>query len=510
MSLSRRQTLLLLGASTAAPAVFAMAPLADKPATPTMPADQRALHALNRLAYGPRPADAAAIKRLGAEAWLAQYLHQQMQGGPPLAQGLSQAELLGRYREAQRVGREEKRSAAAMASAAVGNAKQEGAQARRDLLRPLVLEASEQRLQRALRSPAQLEEVLVDFWFNHFNVFVGKGPVGVLVGNYEREAIRPHVFGKFRDMLGSTAKHPAMLIYLDNVQSVKPGYQAPALARRQQGPRAPTGLNENYARELMELHTLGVDGGYTQRDVTELARMLTGWTIDDRAVRRGAAGSLFHFDASRHDQGTKQWLGRRIDPAGQAEGELALDLLAAHPATAQHIASKLAQAFASDTPSQALVARLSECFVATQGDLRAVMSRLIAAEEFWSSQSWAAKFKTPYHYLLSSLRALDVQAPETQAMLGALAQAGMPLFGAQTPDGYKNVASAWLNPEGLAQRVQWASRLSVRSGRPAPTAENLTQTLGPILRDSTRQMLAAEPTELRVALTLASPDFLYR
>ena len=462
----------------------------------TLVGEQRALHALNRLGYGPRPADAAAIQRQGADAWLAQFLAQQLQAGQPLAQpwathlqnmpaqALSQAELLGRFRAAR-----------------------EGGQGKRELLRPLVLEASEQRLLRALHSPGQLEEVLVDFWFNHFNVFAGKGPVGVLIGNYEREAIRPHVFGKFRDMLGATAKHPAMLIYLDNVQSVAPGYQP--RRQGQQGPKAPTGLNENYARELMELHTLGVDGGYTQRDVTELARMLTGWTVDYRAATRGTPGPLFHFDPARHDGGVKQWLGRRVEPAGQREGEMALDVLAAHPATARHLAFKLAQAFVSDTPSPALVQRLSENFLATQGDLRALMQSLIRDEEFWRQENWGAKFKTPYQYLLSSLRALDISPAEPQAMLAALAQAGMPLYGAQTPDGYKNLASAWLNPEALAQRVQWASRIGAKQAR-AESAAALTNTLGVILKDGTRQALAAEAVELRSALLLASPEFMYR
>ncbi len=485
--------------------------------------EQRALHALNRLGFGPRPADAAAIQRLGADAWLAQFLAQQMQADQPLAQPwsaklqglpaqvLSQAELLGRYREAQRAGREEKKMVA-------GGAEPAGSKARRELLRPLVLEASEQRLLRALHSPGQLEEVLVDFWFNHFNVFAGKGPVGALIGNYEREAIRPFVFGKFRDMLGATAKHPAMLIYLDNVQSVAPGYQPQRRLgqQAQQGSKAPkalkapTGLNENYARELMELHTLGVDGGYTQRDVTELARMLTGWTVDYRAALRGTAGPLFHFDAARHDAGSKQWLGRRIEPAGQREGEMALDMLAAHPATARHIAFKLAQAFVSDTPSPALVQRLSENYLATQGDLRALMQSLIRDEEFWRQEHWGAKFKTPYQYLLSSLRALDISPAEPHTMLAALAQAGMPLYGAQTPDGYKNVASAWLNPEALSQRVQWARRIGANPGRSEAAAAALTNTLGVILKDSTRQTVAAEPVELRSALLLASSEFMHR
>ncbi len=494
MRLSRRQTLSMMAGAGLSP--WSWAAQLQQP----MSAEQGAFHALNRLGFGPSPADALAIKRLGAEVWLAQFLAQQLQGGsnPPEPWGarlqampgqkMSQSELLGRYREAQQAGRE--------AKLMEGDPRaQQGA--RREMLRPIVLEASQQRLLRAVHSPGQLEEVLVDFWFNHFNVFAGKGPVGVLVGSYEREAIRPHVFGKFRDMLGATAQHPAMLIYLDNAQNgLKKGVSA--------------GLNENYARELMELHTLGVDGGYTQRDVTELARMLTGWTVDYRAVQASAVGPAFRFDAGRHDKGAKQWLGRAVEPAGQQEGEAALDVLAAHPATARHIAYKLAQAFVADQPPPALVARLSERFVATQGDLRAVMQYLLKDEAFWSPQAWGAKFKTPYHYLLSSLRALGLSPDDTPPLLGALAQAGMPLYGAQTPDGYKNVAAAWLNPEALAQRIQWASRVGAKEGLRKAAGAELLPTLGAIIKPSTAQALADEPADLRMALLLASPEFMHR
>jgi uncharacterized protein (DUF1800 family) len=502
MRLSRRQSLMMMAGAGLSPWSFA------GPQAAAMSADQAAFHALNRLGFGPSPADALAIQRLGAEVWLAQFLAQQLQGGasPPepwaaqlqgmAGQQMSQSELLSLYREAQQAGRAAKLMEG-------GQGAQQGA--RREMLRPIVLEASQQRLLRAVHSPGQLEEVLVDFWFNHFNVFAGKGPVGVLVGSYEREAIRPHVFGKFRAMLGATAKHPAMLIYLDNAQSVGPAKPRPNAQKK-----PPAGLNENYARELMELHTLGVDGGYTQRDVTELARMLTGWTVDYRSAQDGAVGPAFQFDAGRHDKGVKQWLGRAVEPAGQQEGEAALDVLAAHPATARHIAFKLAQAFVADQPPPALVARLSERFVATQGDLRAVMQALLKDEAFWSPQAWGAKFKTPYHYLLSSLRALGLSPVDTQMLLGALAQAGMPLYGAQTPDGYKNVEAAWLNPEALAQRIQWASRVGAKEGLRKAAGAELLPTLGAIIKDSTAQALADEPADLRMALLLASPEFMHR
>ena len=487
--------------------------------------DERALHALNRLAFGPRPGDAAAIQRLGAGPWLQQFLAEQLSPAslamPAALQArlaaldtlnLSQAELIGRYREATQANRIAKQQAA---NNEAGKA-HENNNARRELVRPVVQQATAQRLLRALDGPAQLEEVLVDFWFNHFNVFAGKGPVSVLVGSYEREAIRPHVLGNFRTMLGATAKHPAMLIYLDNVQSVVPGYEVPrrfALANPNPNPNPnrPTGLNENYARELMELHTLGVDGGYSQRDVTELARMLTGWTVDYRGLQRHGSGSLFVFDPKRHDSGKKQWLGRSVASGDQAEGEMALDVLAAHPAAARHLSFKLAQAFVADQPPAALVDKLASTFLSSKGDLKAVMQALLASDEFWSREAYGAKFKTPYQYLLSSLRAIDAPAPaEFQQMTASLAQAGMPLYGAQTPDGYKNTASAWMSPEALAQRIQLANTLGERRQRRVGGSDEVLSTLGGLISPATRQTVAAEPAAMQTALLLGSPDFMRR
>ncbi len=490
-------------------------------AGPALGADERALHALNRLGYGPRPADAAAIAALGADKWLERFLTEQLEPRRlPQPETLSarladldvlklgQAELMGRYREAIKAAREARREKAQGMQADA-----DALNAVREKIRPLVAQAATARLSRALQSPAQLEEVMTEFWFNHFNVFAGKNAVGVLVADYEQRAIRPHVLGRFRDMLGATARHPAMLIYLDNAQSVVAGYEPPKRARRflaerpELKARVPGGLNENYARELMELHTLGVDGGYTQRDVTELARMLTGWGLDSRKALIGGTGDLFAFDARKHDAGSKTWLGQTIKGAGQAEGEHALDVLAAHPATARHLAYKFAQAFVADDPPPSLVQRLADNFKVSGGDLRELTRTLISADEFWSREAYQAKFKTPYQYLLSSLRALDLQPANPQNLLGALAQAGQPLFGAATPDGYKNTAAAWRNPEALTQRVQLATTLGQRSG---VSAEKLTSTLGASVSEPTRRTLASEPAGQQVALLLASPDFMKR
>ncbi|WP_457427996.1 DUF1800 domain-containing protein [Roseateles sp. P5_E7] len=471
-------------------------------------ADERALHALNRLGYGPRPADAAAVAEQGADKWLERFLTEQLEPRrlpQPAALSerlaglevlkLSQGELLSRYREAVKAAREARREQAKGETPSA-----DALNAVREKVRPLVQQAATARLARAMQSPAQLEEVLTEFWFNHFNVFAGKGPVGVLVADYEQHAIRPHVLGRFRDMLGATARHPAMLVYLDNAQSVAPGY---APRRAAPNPQRASGLNENYARELMELHTLGVDGGYTQRDVTELARMLTGWGVDQRST----SGDVFEFNPRRHDSGGKTWLGQSVAGSGQGEGTRALDVLAAHPATARHLAHKFAQAFVADKPPESLVQKLADTFKASGGDLREFTRTLIRADEFWSREAYQAKFKTPYQYLLSSMRALDLPLLNPQLLTASLAQAGQPLYGAQTPDGYKNTATAWRNPEALTQRVQLATTLGQRSG---VNAERLSLTLGAALSEPTRRTLAAEPAGQQVALLLASPDFMKR
>jgi uncharacterized protein (DUF1800 family) len=522
--MKNRRFLLSSGAALAGALMLARrvpAAALSAPSTPPLSADERALHALNRLGYGPRPADAAAIAEQGADKWLDRFLTEQLTprrlpqpealtqrlNGLQVYQ-LGQAELLGRYREALKSTREAKREQAQGMSP---NA--DALNAVREQVRPLVVEAATARMSRALQSPAQLEEVLVEFWFNHFNVFAGKGPVSVLVADYEQRAIRPFVLGRFRDMLGATAKHPAMLTYLDNAQSVVAGYEPPKRARRflaerpEIKARVPSGLNENYARELMELHTLGVDGGYAQRDVTELARILTGWGLDSRKALVGGTGDLFVFDPRKHDSGDKNWLGQTVKSAGQSEGEHALDVLAAHPATARHVAFKFAQAFVADDPPPALVTRLADRFNASGGNLHELTRTLITSDEFWRREAYQAKFKTPYQYLMSTMRALDLPLDRPQPLLQALQQAGQPLFGAQTPDGYKTTAAAWRNPEALTQRVQLATTLGQRSGT---TPERLGSTLGASVSEPTRKTLAAEPAGQQVALLLASPDFMKR
>lgn len=485
----------LAGLAFLAAAVVQAAPLVS---------DAEALHVVNRLSFGPAPGDLVRVKAMGIDAYIDEQLHPERLAEPAAltrrldSLGLAnatQGELVRRFREAAREGKDDKES---------------GKSEKQLLLRQLVEEAGEARLLPALQSPRQLQEVMVDFWYNHFNVFQGKGLDHALVANYERQAIRPFVFGRFRDLLGATAHHPAMLFYLDNWLSAAPGFQP----LRAKGPQSKVaGLNENYARELMELHTLGVDGGYSQRDVAELARMLTGWTFDPR---RGNERSLFVFDSRRHDNGDKQWLGRSVPPRGQGEGEWALDILAAHPATARHIAFELAQYFVADNPPPALVDRLARRFQDSGGDIRSVLGALFASQEFRDPATYGAKYKSPYRYLLSALRAADQPVDDVRPLLGALRQQGMPLYGCQTPDGYKHTEAAWLNPDATTRRVSFATALA--SGRlplrddaasfSPVDSDRLVATLGGTLGEKTRAVVARADPRLQGALILGSPDFM--
>jgi uncharacterized protein (DUF1800 family) len=461
-------------------------------AAPLTP-EQQAVHVLNRLAYGPAPGDVARVMAMGVPAYVEQQL---ASADAPLPHAL--AERLGRLETVNR-------SAGAAFAEFVElrrdvRDEDEGAKARRRAgMQRIEREAGEARLLRAIASPRQLEEVMVDFWFNHFNVFEGKGPDKALVASYERDAIRPFVFGSFRQMLGATARHPAMLHYLDN-----------HLSSAGQGKR---GLNENYARELMELHTVGVDGGYTQADVTALARMLTGWTYEPRAL--GRDNQTFRFDARRHDQGVKTWMGITVAAQGQAEGEMALDVLAMHPATARHLSTKLARYFVHDTPPPALVDRMARTYLDSRGDIRSVLRTLFASEQFMAPASVAAKFKTPYQFVVSALRASAVMPVNTAPLQGALRQLGMPLYGCQTPDGYKNTEQAWLNPDALTRRIAFASslasgRLEPAAGAALPDAVQLQATLGAGVSKRTLDIAAANPAPLRASMLLASPDFMQR
>jgi uncharacterized protein (DUF1800 family) len=335
---------------------------------------------------------------------------------------------------------------------------------------------------------------MTEFWFNHLNVYVGKGAVRPFVGHYLVNAIRSNAMGRFEDLLLASARHPAMLLYLDQARSVAEGSKGPDGKGR--------GLNENYARELMELHTLGVNGGYSQADVRELARVLTGWTIGPQDE------SGFRFAPRLHDGGNKRVLGQTFPmtwlASGEQEGVDAIRMLARHPATARRICLRLAQFFVADMPSPALVAQLSQTFTDSQGDISAVLRTLLSSSNFWAPEN--RLFKTPMDFACSALTATQSAAGNDRRGLvlaaGYLASAGQPLHGWQTPDGYAFDAATWLAPEALTRRADFAMALTRQSPEP--------EFLAPFLSDATRQTIGLERPNLRGGLMLASPDFMYK
>ena len=393
-------------------------------------------HALNRLTFGPRPDDVERVRRIGLGKWIDQQLadgrdrdaalEARLPGSEPLPPDLTSP------REMRRFGR---RQVEVLATAKVV---------------------------RAVYSERQLEEILVDFWFNHFNVFAGKGRTALYLTEYEQSVIRPRVFGHFRDLLEATAKSPAMLFYLDNFQSVASGTMP---LRRNAQNATPRGLNENYGRELLELHTLGVDGGYTQDDVINVARAFTGWTIDPRQ------GS-FRFAPLRHDRGAKTVLGETIRAGGGiGDGERVLDILASHPATARHIATKLARRFVSDDPPPALVSRATRRFLDTHGDLREVVRTIITSPEFFAASARRAKVKTPLEFVASAIRSAGVDVTTAAPVLRELRDMGMAPYMCQPPTGYADTADAWASSGALVDRINFATRVangSLRGIAPPP------------------------------------------
>jgi uncharacterized protein (DUF1800 family) len=381
------------------------------------------------------------------------------------------------------------------------------------------------KLFRAVYSNRQLEAVLTDFWYNHFNVFLDKGADRYMVTSYERDAIRPFVLGKFKDLLLATAQSPAMLFYLDNFQSVRSDMDGKNLGAK----RGKRGLNENYGRELMELHTLGVDGGYTQKDVTEVARCFTGWTI--REPRRGGG---FEFNERQHDPGEKHVLGVTIPANGGIEdGYKVIEILSRQPATAHFISKSLAIRFVSDDPPEALVQRMADTFQKSDGDLREVMRTMIYAPEFWAQDEYHAKIKSPFEMVVSALRATNADVDFTNAVSGQLNQLGEPLYKKQEPTGYSNKGSEWMNSAALLGRMNFALNLASNhvggvkvilpvTTDPEEMARDLMGTgLTPASLEIVQKGLAAEAAAVPVktsakpetgaalvaGLTLGSPDF---
>ncbi len=520
--------------------------------------DAAVIHVLNRLAYGPRPGDVEKVKAMGLERWITEQLEPQRipdpAVGPRLARletaGLSSNELLKGYEVPRAAKREIAQKQAEMDSASEDSKRE----ARRELMqkygsqmrgtpRQVIAELQEAKVLRAVHSERQLDEVLVDFWLNHFNVYAQKGPVKFLAGEYEREVLRPHAWGRFEDLLLATAESPAMLFYLDNWLSADPNARPAARGRRGRfgaaaGGGQPTmrrpaegappgqgrkrGLNENYAREIMELHTLGVDGGYTQKDVTEVARCFTGWTIKGLRDERPE----FHFEGRFHDNGDKVVLGQTIKAGGQEEGRKVIHLLATHPATARFISTKLVRKFVADEPPAALVDKASAVFKRTDGDIREVVRAIVTSPEFLGPAYRNAKVKTPLEFVVSAARASGALVDDPIDLAKRIAAMGMPLYMQQPPTGYKDTAEAWVSTSGLLARLNFAldlaggrivgvridtTKLAGGAAEGAAAATALAARLVPQgLSDSTRKTIDGE-TDLSPArmagLVLGSPEF---
>ena len=587
MNFLRRQTVILAALSVLSLAIcvqFAGAKKKDakknnKNSTVIqMDEQKRAVHALNRLAFGPRPGDVERVNAMGVDNWIDQQLHpdkiddhalearlagfrtlrmdtrelvenfpsqqvikaiadgKQSLPSDPARRAIYEAQL-ERYRDKQ----EQKQNAAADPQAGATSGKlantsdEEQARRRQDALyadlkmedlldlppdqrmkailkmspedqraietslkgdkrnefmegmkpeqretmmalnnpqQVVTEELIQAKLLRAIYSDRQLEEVMTDFWFNHFNVFIGKGADRYMLTSYERDVIRPHALGKFEDLLVATARSPAMLFYLDNWLSVGPnsdfangipkhngnynrrGFprQRPVPVKQAKGKRG--GLNENYGRELMELHTLGVNGGYTQKDVTEVARVLTGWTL-----KQPREGGGFTFEERMHEPGDKHVLGHRIKPGGEKEGREVLHILARHPSTARFISTKLAMRFVCDNPPPALIDRMTQTFLKKNGDIREVLKTMLDSPEFWAPESYRAKVKTPLEFVVSAVRASGAEVSDALPLARQLQNMGMQLYGMQPPTGYSMKAETWVNSSALLGRMNFSLAL---------------------------------------------------
>ena len=460
-------------------------------------ADQQVRHVLDRLGFGPRPGDPSRVRTMGVDRWIALQLAPDRIDDRATDSLVASAfetyhadtrELVSLAQANQRAIRERARMAAsqgdtlsrqAMRAEALRDDPRLREQLRR--ARRVVGDVQAVKLARAVSSERQLEEVMTDFWENHFSVFTGKGLTRLYVPAYDRTVIRPRALGRFRDLLGEVARSPAMLFYLDQFQStVDSTHTALGSARR---PRVRAalrgrGLNENFARELLELHTLGVDGGYTQHDVIEVARALTGWTMNPRQ------GAEFEFRPEIHDADPKLVLGHRLAAGrGIEDGEEVLDLLARHPSTARFIARKLAVRFVSDDPPASLVERAAATFRRTDGDIRETVHTIVTSPEFFSRAAYRAKVKSPFELVASALRALGARPDTTPRSAQMVAFLGAPIFGHQAPNGWPETGEAWMNAGAILNRINFG--LALAAGR-VPGAGVTRWPEAARLRDATR------------------------
>ena len=502
-----------VSASCASPAAASPAAVPVATAPRELDANEQVAQVLSRLAFGARPGDAQRVRSMGVDRWIDAQLHPERLKDSAtdafLAQyqtlSLSSAAIYEQFPPAALLKAIARRDSMQKSGrATLADSLQLLQQARRS--NQFVAELTSSRVARAVMSERQLQEVMVDFWENHFTVFSGKGQTRWYLTSYDRDVIRPNALGQFRNLLGAVAKSPAMLFYLDNAQSVADSDRStlrPRAGNREQGTgkrnpaarrprpqqstvpgsqfpdpagaaaqRRPRGLNENYARELMELHTLGVDGGYTQKDVIEVARALTGWSIrpprqllmqaKNPRVKRFAerepttGAGEFIFRPEVHDAETKVVLGHTLKSGrGIEDGEEVLDILARHPSTAKFIARKLAIRFVSDQPPQALVDRAAATYLRTDGDIREVVRTIVTSPEFFSRAAFRAKVKSPFEVVVSTMRALDAPADPTPRTAQLVARLGQPIFGHQAPNGWPETSEPWMNTGAILNRINF-------------------------------------------------------
>jgi uncharacterized protein (DUF1800 family) len=555
--------------------------------------EQRIIHVLNRLGFGARPGDVQRVKAMGLEKYIEQQLNPEKIEDAVAENkirdlsvlNMPTAELYEKYPQPGQLLRQ--LQARGMLPADVAEAREnrvKGANSKANdamaapemspdpaknnqnqptgnpldnekyrqviheyyrengLQRPqrIIDELQASRILRAVYSERQLQEVMVDFWTNHFNVFANKGADRWLLPAYDRDTIRPNAMGKFSTLLQATAQSPAMLFYLDNFQSVSPdanrGGGRLQRLRPQQPQRQRRGINENYARELMELHTLGVDGGYTQKDVQEVARCFTGWTIFQprggaaavNAMAGNAGGrnpGTFFFNARVHDDGEKTVLGHKIPAGGgMKDGLLVIDILAHHPSTAKFIATKLVRHFVSDTPPQSLVDRVAATFTKSDGDIRQTLKAIFFSKEFNSAEAYRVKIKRPFELVISAIRTLGADTNGGPGTHQWIARMGEPLYGFQTPNGYSDAAESWVNTGGLLERMNFGLALAsnrvqgtrvslVKNGEQAKVMDEYLKTLlAGDISAATREALLkqlepSDPVTKVVGLILGTPEF---
>jgi uncharacterized protein (DUF1800 family) len=473
--------------------------------------------AANRFGLGARPGEIGAMADDPRGALRAQLL-----GGAPLIHNVAlpdTATVLSRAAEL-RVERRDNRRAQAKDSNSPTDAGSnnavvpEAAQKLQAMFRGVYIDDASARMRQAVSTDRPFVERLVHFWTNHFAVSVDKGVVLGVAGAFEREAIRPHVLGSFHEMLLAVEQHPAMLLYLDNFQSVGPNSKAARARERQPNsgtaPRAKVGINENLAREILELHTLGVGSGYTQTDVTEFAKVITGWSIGGGQGRqRAGSPGVFYYREGVHEPGTRTLLGNSYSDDGFSQGVAVLRDLARAPATAHHIATKLARHFIADDPPAAAVDRLAEAFSSTGGNLPSVYQALIESPEAWAQP--LAKFKTPADYIHSSYRALELPIADGPKAIGPFELMGQRIYSPGSPAGWPDRSVDWDGSSSVMKRLEWADQVGQRVGSQINAADRVSQALGSEASEHTRTSIArAESGAQAVTLLLACPEFMRR